>query len=544
MESFIANFTDTECDVGPTLYTTADSVNDPNHMSRAVKWMYFFAIPSLTTMIWLLWAFVLRLYLLRRFYEKQGIRFVKNCYAVLGAEMQVSTLQGKNKSHDWLYTGNPTNIFGTVRGFSVQLYGTSADVCEKLIAKTGNHVDRDSPALFSFGQLSPDALSFQSINKSRFKERKVTMTRGLNDNKRLYDVVNQQVETALEHFKVNDGSGTIINIRDLLNHWTRETAGEFTWGKSNIDRSLEVLDFEGNLRTFPFMTALNHTFTDLRFYAGRFWNRVCFPLAALPLTKEARRLDYNIKVLRKAIEDMMTTPEEGAVAANIQEANSALGIENKITRDDLTTATIAGLDPVKTTVMGTLFHLLKPENLSWRQQILAEIIELRAAPGEMHMKLSHASKLDAFMYEAMRYEPPGSLINNAAVKDFDLAVDGRQYRIKSGTRIVTCIHALHQNEDSWKKRVADDMAPLDEFDPSRFLNRSGNIVSSSCFMPFGKGPRRCPGQAAGVMMAKGFIAAFLSHNSNCRMSVPENQTKDVTWFNLFSKASFDIHCDG
>lgn len=505
--------------------------------------MYFLAVPSVTTILWLIWAFVLRLYLLRRFYEKQGIRFVKNCYPVLGAEMRVSMLQGKNKSHDWLYTERPTNLFGTVRGFSVQLYGTSAECCEELIAKTGKHVDRNTPALFSFGRLSPYALTFLPINKWRFRERKVTLTRGMKDNKRLYDIVTRQVEEALARFKVKNGSGTTINIRELLNHWTRESSGEYIWGKSNINRYLEVIDCNGELKSLPFMTALNQTFTELRFYASRFWNRVCFPLAALPLTKESRRLDYNIKLLRKATEDMMTTPEEEAVAANVQEANGTLGIPIGMTRDDLVTATIAGLDTIKSTVMGTLFHLLEPANLSWRQQILAEINELKAVPGDMYVKLSHAPKLNAFIHEALRYEPPGSLINNAAVKDFDLAVGGQHFKIKSGTRIVTCIHALHQNEESWRQRVCDDMAPLDEFDPSRFLQRTDDIVGSFCFMPFGKGPRRCPGQGAGVMMVKVFIAAFLSHNYNCRMSVPENQTKDITWFNIYSKASFDTHCD-
>jgi hypothetical protein len=505
--------------------------------------MYFLAVPTVTTVLWLLWAFVLRLYLLRQYYEKQGIRFVKNCYAVLGAEMRVSKLQGKNKSHDWLYTERPTDLFGTVRGFSVQLYGTSAELCEELIAKTGKHVDRNTPALFSFGRLSPYALTFLPINKWRFRERKVTLTRGMKDNKRLYEIVARQAEEALARFKVKNGSGASINIRELLNHWTRESSGEFIWGKNNVNRYLEVRDYDGQLKSLPFMTALNQTFTELRFYASRFWNRVCFPLAALPLTTESRRLDYNIRLLRKATEDMMTTPEEGAVAANVQEANDALGIPIGMTRDDLVTATIAGLDTIKSTVMGTLFHLLEPENLTWRQQILAEIHELKAEPGDMYVKLSHAPKLNAFIHETLRYEPPGSLINNAAVEGFDLSVGGRQYKIKSGTRIVTCIHALHQNEESWKKKVSDDMAPLDEFDPTRFLHHANEIVGSFCFMPFGKGPRRCPGQGAGVMMVKVFIAAFLSHNYNCRMSVPENQTKDITWFNIYSKATFDIHCD-
>lgn len=239
----------------------------------------------------------------------------------------------------------------------------------------------------------------------------------------------------------------------------------------------------------------------------------------------------------------MTTPEEGAVAANVQEANGDLGIATGMTRDDLVTATIAGLDTIKSTVMGTLFHLLEPANLTWRKQILDEINELKRVPGEMFVKLSHAPKLNAFIHEALRYEPPGSLINNAAVNDFDLSVGGRKYNIKSGTRIVTCIHALHQNEESWRRKVASDMAPLTEFDPNRFLRHANDIVGSYCFMPFGKGLRRCPGQGAGVMMVKVFIATFLSTNYNCKMTVPDNQTKDLTWFNIYSKATFDIHCD-
>ncbi|KAI0517018.1 cytochrome P450 [Xylaria bambusicola] len=507
------------------------------------KLLYLSFAATLGIVVWILWTYVVRLVLLRRFYEKQGIRFVDKCYAVVGAEMRVSGLQVKNKSHDWLYTERPTDIHGTVRGFSLQLYCTSAEFCEELIAKTGFHVDRDTPALFSFGRLSPYALTFLPINKWRFRERKVTLTKGMRDNKRLFDIVSRQAEEALTRFRVKNGSGITINIRELLNHWTRESSGEFIWGRSNIQRQLTVKDTAGNLVTLPSMTALNQTFTELRFYASRFWNRVYFPLAALPLTKESRRLSYNIEVLVKATEEMMRTPEEETVASLVQEFNDELGIPITMTRDDLVTATIAGLDTIKSSVMGTLFHLLEPENLYWKKQLLDEINELKQQPGNMFVKLSHAPKLNAFILETLRYEPPGSLINNAAVKDFNLSVKNMSYKIKSGTRIVTCIHALHQNEESWAQRVNPNMAPLNVFDPSRFLDKTETITRSYCFMPFGKGPRRCPGQGAGLMMVKVFIAAFLTNNFNCRMAVPENQTKDITWFNIYSKATFDVICN-
>ena len=100
MELFGSNLTAAENNMNPTIHTSYGILSDPNQISRTVKWMYLLSVPGVTFILWSVWASVLRLYLLRRFYEKQGIRFVKNCYAVLGAEMRVSTLQGKNKSHD------------------------------------------------------------------------------------------------------------------------------------------------------------------------------------------------------------------------------------------------------------------------------------------------------------------------------------------------------------------------------------------------------------------------------------------------------------
>ncbi|KAK2829883.1 hypothetical protein FQN49_007165 [Arthroderma sp. PD_2] len=510
---------------------------------RVSKCMVLLAITAVASVLWLVWAYVLRLYLLRRFYERQGIPFVKECYAVVGAEIRVTSLHHNNKSHDWLYTDRPTDLYGTVRGFSLQLYTTSADFCEALIAKTGHHVDRDTPALFSFGRLSPFALTFLQTHTSHWRQRKATLIRAMTDNKRLFDIASRQAEEALAHFKVQNGSGVTIDIRELLNHWTRQSSGEFIWGRNNVNRNIEVYDENYQLKSTPFMTALNLTFTDLRFNASRFWHRVSFPLAGLPFSKETRRLTYNIKQLHKAAADMMTTCEPETVAYMVQQANAKLGIPPHMMQDDLVAGTIAGLDTIKATVMGAVFHLLEPANVSWKQQIWEEINKLKTTPGNMYLRLSQAPKLNAFILEAMRYEPPGSLINNAAVKDFDLSVNGRDYKIKAGTRIVSCIHALHLDEGSWQKRVASDMAPLGKFDPSRFLEHKDTIAGSFCFMPFGKGLRRCPGQGAGLVMVKVFIATFISHNYNCRMAMPENQTINASWFNIHSKATFDIVCD-
>ncbi|KAI0439481.1 hypothetical protein F4803DRAFT_531042 [Xylaria telfairii] len=147
---------------------------------------------------------------------------------------------------------------------------------------------------------------------------------------------------------------------------------------------------------------------------------------------------------------MMTTPESQTVTSLVWETRDKLGIAIGMTRDGLVTATIEGLDTIKSSVMGTLLHLPRPENDAWKRRILDEINKLKVATGDMFVKLAHGLILSAFIPETLRYKPPGSLINNAAVKDFDLSLRGRQHNIKSGTRIVTCTHALHQNEDSWR----------------------------------------------------------------------------------------------
>lgn len=470
--------------------------------------LYLLALPAGIASLSIFWIFIVRIYLLRRYYERQGIVFVRDCYAIIGAEMRVSELREKNKSHDWLYTERPTDLVGTIRGFSVQLYGTSAELCEKLIQQTGTHVDRKTPALFSFGRLSPHAITFTPHSEQLFKERKASLTRALNNMQRLFYVANRQAQDALTRFRVADGTGQVINVRELLNHWTRETSGEFIWGKQNINRYVNVYDEKDNMKCMPFMTALNQTFTDLRFYSGKFWNRVYSPLATLPVTREARRLTYNIGVLRKEIDAMMAHPEKDSVAESVQKNNDQLGIPMGMTRDDLVTATVAGLDTVKFTTMGTLWHLLRADNLRCREDILGEIRTVMADPATMHSTLARCEKLNALIYETLRFEPPGSLINNCATNDFELSVGDRSYKIKSGTRIVPCIHALHQNETSWKKQLDWQSESLDKFDPSRFLPNSTIIVGSGCFMPFGKGPRRCPGQGVGLLMVKTFVSAF------------------------------------
>jgi len=496
--------------------------------------------------VWLFSVQIARVYRLRRFYEKQGIKFVKECYAIIGAELCVMKLIKNNKSHDWLYLDaereTRANLIGTIRGFSIQLYGTNAEVCQKLLHQDGKFVDRDTPSLYSFGRLCPKAIPFIPLSQDLFVLRKASLTRALDlSMNRLFRIAQQKSDEIMARFDVENGSGTVIDISDLLRRWTGETSGEFIWG-SNVNRMVEVYDEQNVLVCIQFMTALHQTFSSLRFYGNNFWNRVCPPVARLPATRENRRLSYNVRVLREAVKGMMATPDESSVAQIVQKRNDEIGVALEMTTDDLIAATVAGLDTVISSTMATLWNLLQPQNVRWRQKVTAEVTTAFANPETIHLALARGEVLNAVIYESMRLEPPGSLMNNTATADFDLSIGGKSYHIKSGTRIVTSIHALHQNDVSWRSALKANFVPLDVFDPTRFIDHSTLLVGSSCFMPFGKGSRRCPGRGIGLFMIKVFIASFLLRNAKCFVTVPKGQTKEMTHFNLFSRATYYIHC--
>ena len=65
---------------------------------------------------------VCKIVLDRRYYEKQGVVFIKT-YPFIGSEVDVTGLIGKNQTRDYLYVGeNGADFVGSIRGFDIQLY--------------------------------------------------------------------------------------------------------------------------------------------------------------------------------------------------------------------------------------------------------------------------------------------------------------------------------------------------------------------------------------------------------------------------------------
>jgi cytochrome P450 len=449
----------------------------------------------------------------RRYYERQGVAFTTT-YPFIGSEVDITGLIHRNKTRDYLYLDKKTTDFvGSIRGFDIQLYAVNKETTEVLVnpENIGTYIDRDTPALYSFGQLSPAALTFTPIRTEFFHERKANIGKGF-DRKRM-DAISRCI--AHEYCDKFPESQT-LDMKRIAADWTREVMGEFVWGREAMNASVSHKDRSGKKVQVPFMFALNETFTRLRFYSNRFWNRVYFPIATWPVTREARRLQYNIRCLQAHLAvALKKQPAPNTVSYDVIKANEQLGIPMQITRDDLLTASIAGLDTVQSTILASLWYILLPENDKWRQAILASDQQEKERI------------VDACVNEAIRIDPPGSVINNKIIKDFEMEVSGRKYFLKKGIRIMPNIHALHAEYG-------------DFYQPERFLEAQSR--SDIYVMPFGKGRRSCPGRTIGTLMAKNFVKEFVTRNPAATITNTEDEHihfNNISRSKLFIETSVD-----
>ncbi|CAG8509390.1 5763_t:CDS:2 [Scutellospora calospora] len=398
---------------------------------------------------------------------------------MINSEIKLTKLLLKNKSHDQ----SQNDLIGIFRGLSIQLYGTNKKTCQKLTEQIGKNIDRNSTtALFSFGRLGPNSISFSASSEYCFNQRKTILIHVINNN---IEYLSQIAYRNTKNLFIKNESNQIINISELLTEWTQNTTGEFIWGKDITNYNVNILGSNYNLEKMWIMKSLDKSFQDLYKHSKKIWNRIYFPLSKWPITINSCRLLYNVKIIQNKIEQIMKSQlanETKSIAMDIYHKNIKFNISINSIRDDLIITTLSGLNIIKLTIMSILYHLLDEKNKKWKVLVLNEIKsifgkELNSSKFE-YKKLSECKILNDVIFEVLRYESANSLLNNQSINDFDLIIDDKIYKIKKGTYIMSNIYLIHHDDSSWP----DHDKPLETFDPSRFIDK--NIINSNFFLPF------------------------------------------------------------
>lgn len=137
------------------------------------------------------------------------------------------------------------------------------------------------------------------------------------------------------------------------------------------------------------------------------------------------------------------------------------------------------------------------------------LLELAAHPehaAELRAELTGASVADAaalpltgaFVHEVLRLHPPQWLVSRVSSQPAELA----GHTVPAGQQVLISPYLIHRDKRHW-----DDP---ETFDPSRWL--SGRRPAKA-FMPFGAGPRYCPGSSLAMAQLVALVALFVTSYS-------------------------------
>jgi cytochrome P450 len=206
------------------------------------------------------------------------------------------------------------------------------------------------------------------------------------------------------------------------------------------------------------------------------------------------------ELVAQARERMQADPESTARPRNMLEAMLAAaaregsGVAERAVAGNVLTMLLAGEDTTSNS-LAWLIYLLHghPDVLNRAREEV-----LRVAPDVGALTIEQVDRLDfidACAQEALRLKPPAAFIPLEALVD---TVVG-DVQIVRGT-IVWCVMRAGSLDDTWFANAA-------QFDPQRWVDDTADKKAS---MPFGAGPRTCPGRYLALLEMKLAMAMLLA----------------------------------
>lgn len=238
-----------------------------------------------------------------------------------------------------------------------------------------------------------------------------------------------------------------------------------------------------------------------------------FPYWRYVKLPQDRRLDRSVAALADAVDQligqararMAADPARAAHPANLLEAMIAAadqpgsGVDDRAVAGNVSTMLLAGEDTTANTIAWLLYLLQRHPHAmqAARDEVLRHAPDAAAFSIEQMDALEY---LDACIQEAMRLKPVAPFIPLEALRDTAVA----DIEVKTGA-LVWCVLRHHSVADSHFPRAA-------EFDPQRWLPDAQGAIAADkkVGVPFGAGPRTCPGRYLALLEIKIAVAMVLA----------------------------------
>uniref|UniRef100_A0AC34G5N9 Cytochrome P450 n=1 Tax=Panagrolaimus sp. ES5 TaxID=591445 RepID=A0AC34G5N9_9BILA len=177
-----------------------------------------------------------------------------------------------------------------------------------------------------------------------------------------------------------------------------------------------------------------------------------------------------------------------------------LKVPKKLTREELIQSArgflIAGADTTATLLNYCLYELARHPEC---EEIIVQEIEdfIKSEDDIIYNNVKDLTYLDRFVKEVARFHPLAFTVTaRRAIHSTTLKTsDGKQLQIDKGVGILANAFAIQMDENIWGSDAK-------EFNPDRFLPENSVHRHPMAWLPFGAGPRICPGKNLALHEAK------------------------------------------
>ena len=259
-------------------------------------------------------------------------------------------------------------------------------------------------------------------------------------------------------------------------------------------------------------------------------------------TRADRELDASVVEVNIAIDGFVATarrrleadPQRRAAPANLLEAmivaadDPGSGITDKEVSGNVMTMLLAGEDTTANTLAWAIWLLAT--HPACLERARAEIDAVAGEPHEWTFeRFAGLVWLEACANETMRLKPIAPLLVVQALRDTTVA----DVRVPAGTLVFGAMRSESLRDDFFAKAT--------EFDPQRWLATGLSASSANrVSMPFGAGPRVCPGRQLAMLEMKMALATVLGRFEIERVDTPDGKQPEERMSFTMAPASLSM----
>ena len=239
----------------------------------------------------------------------------------------------------------------------------------------------------------------------------------------------------------------------------------------------------------------------------RYWNTFKLPAdRALEssLVELRTSIDQLIEYARSQLAEdpsLLERPQNLLQALLAAQASEAIELSDLEIYGNVFTFLLAGEDTTANSIAWMLYFMTQYPEVQRQMQAEADAVLKDAATVMEFEQIRALPYIEAVAHETMRFKPVATFLALKALKDVTI----KRLRIPVGTPVFLLLRP-NGLKDS-------EFAEAAEFKPDRWLNysRQENPHQRKSFLPFGGGPRLCPGRSLALHEIKMAVSMICRH---------------------------------